>query len=200
MALRSLASARLFATASYVSLSLLSALSRSGSLPASPPPSRPDLHCSCGSPLSTNHHKVVVVGAGSAGVSVANMLYNRFADEGRQLTNGDIALVDVRGLLPCFLSFGMQLTEGPLPPAFSFPGRRLPQLPTRVDARRLGSRSEGRPPPTSAFPHPFAPPPTLLQRRFLLTLFQLPHPRFRLQAHLRLSHRLPGTPNQLRCH
>lgn len=47
-------------------------------------------------PLSINHHKVVVIGAGSAGVSVANMLYNRFADEGRTLANGDIALVDVR--------------------------------------------------------------------------------------------------------
>lgn len=42
---------------------------------------------------------MVVVGAGSAGVSVANMLYNRFADEGRKLTDGDIALVDVRSPL-----------------------------------------------------------------------------------------------------
>ncbi|KAL7411478.1 FAD/NAD-P-binding domain-containing protein [Mrakia frigida] len=43
---------------------------------------------------SSNHHKVLVVGAGPAGLSVANMLYNKFADSGKTLADGDIALID----------------------------------------------------------------------------------------------------------
>ncbi|KIY62098.1 FAD/NAD(P)-binding domain-containing protein [Cylindrobasidium torrendii FP15055 ss-10] len=39
-------------------------------------------------------YKVVVVGAGSGGLSVANQIYNRFKSEGKALNDGDIALVD----------------------------------------------------------------------------------------------------------
>ncbi|CDZ97000.1 Sulfide:quinone oxidoreductase/flavo-binding protein [Phaffia rhodozyma] len=52
------------------------------------------LFATASSPLSGNHHKVVVVGAGAAGLSVANMLYNRFADAGKTLADGDVAIVD----------------------------------------------------------------------------------------------------------
>jgi hypothetical protein len=60
------------------------------------------------SPASSNHHKVLVVGGGSAGLSVANMLYNRFADAGKRLGDGDIAILDVSLAfcarhVPCFV-------------------------------------------------------------------------------------------------
>jgi len=41
---------------------------------------------------------VLVVGAGPAGLSVANMLYNKFADSGKTLADGDIAIIDVSRL------------------------------------------------------------------------------------------------------
>ncbi|QRV86313.1 sulfide-quinone oxidoreductase [Ceratobasidium sp. AG-Ba] len=41
-----------------------------------------------------NHHKVLVVGAGSGGLSVANQIYNRFKKGGQALGDGDVAIVD----------------------------------------------------------------------------------------------------------
>ncbi|KAG8705315.1 hypothetical protein FRC08_001730 [Ceratobasidium sp. 394] len=40
------------------------------------------------------HHKVLVVGAGSGGLSVANQIYNRFKKGGQTLGDGDVAIVD----------------------------------------------------------------------------------------------------------
>jgi len=40
------------------------------------------------------HHKVLVVGAGSGGLSVANQIYNRFKKGGQALGDGDVAVVD----------------------------------------------------------------------------------------------------------
>lgn len=45
--------------------------------------------------------------------SVANMLYNRFADAGKTLADGDIALVDVRLPLPSTLPPPSRLTPAP---------------------------------------------------------------------------------------
>ncbi|KZS99294.1 FAD/NAD-binding domain-containing protein [Sistotremastrum niveocremeum HHB9708] len=38
--------------------------------------------------------KVLVVGAGSGGLSVANQIYNRFASAGQKLSDGDVAIID----------------------------------------------------------------------------------------------------------
>ncbi|KAF8610636.1 FAD/NAD(P)-binding domain-containing protein [Ceratobasidium sp. AG-I] len=43
---------------------------------------------------SKSHHKVLVVGAGSGGLSVANQIYNRFKKGGQALGDGDVAVVD----------------------------------------------------------------------------------------------------------
>ncbi|EJU05743.1 sulfide-quinone oxidoreductase [Dacryopinax primogenitus] len=40
------------------------------------------------------HHKILVVGGGSGGLSVANQVYNRFKEEGKALGDGDVAIVD----------------------------------------------------------------------------------------------------------
>lgn len=47
------------------------------------------------SALSTGKHKVVVVGAGSAGLSVANQLWNRLRGEVGEMAEGEVAVVDV---------------------------------------------------------------------------------------------------------
>ncbi|TFK29903.1 sulfide-quinone oxidoreductase [Coprinopsis marcescibilis] len=41
-----------------------------------------------------DHYKILVVGAGSAGLSVANQVYDRFKSEGKSLNKDDIAVVD----------------------------------------------------------------------------------------------------------
>jgi NADH dehydrogenase FAD-containing subunit len=46
------------------------------------------------STATKSHHKVLVVGAGSGGLSVANQIYNRFKKGGQALNDGDVALVD----------------------------------------------------------------------------------------------------------
>ncbi|KAH7340442.1 hypothetical protein B0J17DRAFT_698999 [Rhizoctonia solani] len=46
------------------------------------------------STTAKSHHKVLVVGAGSGGLSVANQIYNRFKKGGQNLGDGDVALVD----------------------------------------------------------------------------------------------------------
>ncbi|KAK7054929.1 hypothetical protein VNI00_003392 [Paramarasmius palmivorus] len=43
---------------------------------------------------SPDKFKVVVVGAGSGGLSVANQIYNRFQSAGKSLNSGDIAIID----------------------------------------------------------------------------------------------------------
>ncbi|KAK0197149.1 sulfide-quinone oxidoreductase [Armillaria mellea] len=43
---------------------------------------------------SGDKYKVVVVGAGSAGLSVANQVYNRFKSAGKPLNSGDVAIID----------------------------------------------------------------------------------------------------------
>ena len=43
---------------------------------------------------SADKYKVVVVGAGSGGLSVANQIYDRFKAAGKPLNEGDIAIVD----------------------------------------------------------------------------------------------------------
>lgn len=47
------------------------------------------------SALSTGKHKVVVVGAGSGGLAVANQLWNALKSEGGELGQGDVAVIDV---------------------------------------------------------------------------------------------------------
>jgi malic enzyme len=47
------------------------------------------------SALSTGKHRVVVVGAGSGGLAVANQLWNAARAEGRGWGEGDVAVVDV---------------------------------------------------------------------------------------------------------
>lgn len=39
-------------------------------------------------------YKVIVVGAGSAGLSVANQVYNRFKSAGKPVNSGDVAIID----------------------------------------------------------------------------------------------------------
>ncbi|CAE6416834.1 unnamed protein product [Rhizoctonia solani] len=46
------------------------------------------------STTAKSHHKVLVVGAGSGGLSVANQIYNRFKKGGQSLGDGDVAVVD----------------------------------------------------------------------------------------------------------
>ncbi|KAF8759001.1 hypothetical protein RHS01_02816 [Rhizoctonia solani] len=46
------------------------------------------------STAAKSHHKVLVVGAGSGGLNVANQIYNRFKKGGQSLGDGDVALVD----------------------------------------------------------------------------------------------------------
>ncbi|KAF8654117.1 hypothetical protein AX16_003649 [Volvariella volvacea WC 439] len=46
------------------------------------------------SAVPSNKYKVLVVGAGSGGLSVANQIYNRFKAAGKSLNPGDIAIVD----------------------------------------------------------------------------------------------------------
>ncbi|KAI5449757.1 hypothetical protein NCC49_004047 [Naganishia albida] len=46
------------------------------------------------SALSTGKHKVVVVGAGSGGLAVANQLWNALKSEGGELGQGDVAVID----------------------------------------------------------------------------------------------------------
>lgn len=46
------------------------------------------------STAAKSHHKVLVVGAGSGGLSVANQIYNRFKKGGQALGEGDVAVVD----------------------------------------------------------------------------------------------------------
>ncbi|KAF8319358.1 FAD/NAD-P-binding domain-containing protein [Clavulina sp. PMI_390] len=43
---------------------------------------------------SASKHKVVIVGAGTAGLSTANQIYNKFAADGHRLNPGDIAVID----------------------------------------------------------------------------------------------------------
>ncbi|KAK0228501.1 sulfide-quinone oxidoreductase [Armillaria fumosa] len=43
---------------------------------------------------SGDKYKIVVVGAGSAGLSVANQVYNRFKSAGKPLNSGDVAIID----------------------------------------------------------------------------------------------------------
>ncbi|KAJ9092183.1 hypothetical protein QFC21_006928 [Naganishia friedmannii] len=47
------------------------------------------------SAVSAGKHKVVVVGAGSGGLAVANQLYNSFRANGKELGKGDVAVIDV---------------------------------------------------------------------------------------------------------
>ncbi|KAJ9097475.1 hypothetical protein QFC19_006744 [Naganishia cerealis] len=44
--------------------------------------------------VNAGKHKVVVVGAGSGGLSVANQLYNSFKANGKELQKGDVAVID----------------------------------------------------------------------------------------------------------
>lgn len=46
------------------------------------------------SALSSGHHKVLVIGGGTAGLSLANQLYSKFALDSASLGPGDIAIVD----------------------------------------------------------------------------------------------------------
>ncbi|KXN82079.1 Sulfide:quinone oxidoreductase, mitochondrial [Leucoagaricus sp. SymC.cos] len=43
---------------------------------------------------STDKYKILVVGGGSGGISVANQIFNRFKDSGKALNDGDVAIVD----------------------------------------------------------------------------------------------------------
>ncbi|KAK7467116.1 hypothetical protein VKT23_004175 [Stygiomarasmius scandens] len=53
------------------------------------------LSCRFASSLATpDKFKIIVVGAGSGGLSVANQLYNRFEAAGKTLNSGDIAIID----------------------------------------------------------------------------------------------------------
>ncbi|KAG8929150.1 hypothetical protein FRC02_005950 [Tulasnella sp. 418] len=46
------------------------------------------------SATNKTHHKVLVVGGGSGGLSIANQIYNKFRSKDRKLDNADIAIVD----------------------------------------------------------------------------------------------------------
>ncbi|TYJ55041.1 hypothetical protein B9479_004264 [Cryptococcus floricola] len=46
------------------------------------------------STAATGTHKVLVIGAGAAGLSAANQIYNAFKAQGRTLADGDVAIVD----------------------------------------------------------------------------------------------------------
>ncbi|KAL1409633.1 hypothetical protein Q8F55_003629 [Vanrija albida] len=46
------------------------------------------------SAASTGKHKVVVVGAGTGGLTAANQIYNALKAQGKQLADGDIAIID----------------------------------------------------------------------------------------------------------
>lgn len=56
---------------------------------------RTSLRAHYASLAATKHkYKVVVVGAGSAGITIANQIYNRFHAAGKALNDGDIAILD----------------------------------------------------------------------------------------------------------
>ncbi|KAL5490475.1 hypothetical protein ACEPAI_5308 [Sanghuangporus weigelae] len=53
------------------------------------------LHVRFASSAATkDKYKVVVIGAGTAGISVSNQIYNRFQSAGKPLADGDVAVVD----------------------------------------------------------------------------------------------------------
>ncbi|BGO96174.1 hypothetical protein NBRC10512_006673 [Rhodotorula toruloides] len=68
---------------------MLAAATRPAVLLRTPAPARPFARFA-----STHQHKVVIVGGGTAGVSVAAQLERAFAAEGRALKEGDIAIVE----------------------------------------------------------------------------------------------------------
>ena len=46
--------------------------------------------------ISTPRPKILVIGAGTGGLTTANQLYNTFKSRGETLADGDITIVDVK--------------------------------------------------------------------------------------------------------
>lgn len=77
---------------------------------------------------------------GAGGLAVANQLYNKLKWDGKELGQGDIAIVDVSLVNPCTASIQYRhtytLTSQPTGIRIYRTGSKTPPLSTRVDAGR----------------------------------------------------------------
>lgn len=133
---------------------MLAAATRPAVLLRTPAPARPFARFA-----STHQHKVVIVGGGTAGVSVAAQLERAFAAEGRALKEGDIAIVEPAqthhcasslesssAKVACSTRFGASRTDSDLARATDQPGWTLVCVPAFLLAFRYPTRRADPPP------------------------------------------------------
>ncbi|KAJ3834611.1 sulfide-quinone oxidoreductase [Lentinula raphanica] len=90
------------------------------------------------SSTTSDKYKIVVVGAGSGGLSVANQIYDRFAAAGKALNPGDIAIVDAaeyhyyQSVSRTLVGSGLRSKSTTRQPLASLIPKRLTHIPENV--------------------------------------------------------------------